>query len=101
MQYQVLCHIHRNDSHFLAVFTDHLLNDAGEVIVLGFFDDVQQLLHHRLDEGSDVDLSCTHTIHKRQKEERIMQVLDRQTADFDLNRLIQLFPKPITESKLI
>ncbi len=68
MQYQVLCHIHRNDSHFLAVFTDHLLNDAGEVIVLGLFDDVQQLLHHRLDEGSDVDLSCTHTIHKRQKE---------------------------------
>ncbi len=52
--YQVLCHLHCNRGDFLTVFTDHLLYDIGEVVVLRLPHDVQECLHHWPDEGGDV-----------------------------------------------
>lgn len=52
--YQMLCHLHCNWSDLLTIFTDHLLNDIGEIIILRLPDDVQECLHHWPDEGGDV-----------------------------------------------
>ncbi len=51
---QMLGHLHCNWGDLLTVFTDHLLNDIGEVIVLRLPDDVEECLHHWPDEGGDV-----------------------------------------------
>lgn len=51
---QVLCHVHGDGRDLLAVLADHFLDDVGEVVVLRLPDDVQEGLHHRLDEGGDV-----------------------------------------------
>lgn len=52
--YQVLRHLHCYWSDLLTIFTDHLLYDIGEVIVLCLPDNVQECLHHWPDEGDDV-----------------------------------------------
>lgn len=55
--YQVLGHVHSDSGHLVIVFTDHFLNDIGQVIILCFFHHVQELLHDWADVGSDVYLS--------------------------------------------
>lgn len=51
---QVLRHVHGDGRDLLAVLADHFLDDVGEVVVLRLPDDVQESLHHWLDEGGDV-----------------------------------------------
>lgn len=50
----MLCHLHCNWSDLLTVFTDHLLYDISEVVILRLSDDVQECLHHWPNEGGDV-----------------------------------------------
>lgn len=52
--HQVLCHLHSDGRDLFAVLADHLLDDVSEVIVLRFTHNVQEGLHHRPDEGSDI-----------------------------------------------
>lgn len=54
----MLCHLHGDGRDLFTVFTDHLLDDVGEVVVLRFPDDVQKGLHHGPDEGGDVLFGC-------------------------------------------
>lgn len=48
--YQVLRHVHSDGGHLLIVFTDHFLDDVGQVIIFCLFHHVQKLLH----DGADV-----------------------------------------------
>ena len=54
----MLRHLHGDGRDLFAVFTDHLLDNVGEVIILRFPDDVQQCLHHGPNEGGDVLFGC-------------------------------------------
>lgn len=50
----MLGHLHRYWCDLITVFTNHFLNDIGEVIILRLPDDVKEGLHHWSDEGGDV-----------------------------------------------
>lgn len=65
--YQMLGHLDGDGSHLLTVLADHLLDDVGEVVVLGLAHDVKQSLHHWPDERGDVLFGCRWSERKEKK----------------------------------